>query len=112
MEKVKIGNKVFEVAKADNIISRMVGLLGKKSLDSDKALLITPCTSIHTFFMRFPITVIFINETYEITDYAINLKPWDFKFSLFKGSFAVYEIAYKGNEDFSCKKADVVRFLS
>ena len=111
MDKVKIGNKIFEVTTADTMLSRMVGLLGKKSLDSDKALLITPCTSIHTFFMRFPITVIFINETYEITDYAINLKPWDFKFSLFKDSYAVYEIAYEGNEDFSCEKGDVIRFL-
>ena len=47
---------------ADNFFSRSVGLLSKKSISDNEALVIKPCCSIHTFFMKFPIDVIFVDN--------------------------------------------------
>lgn len=40
--------------------SRKRGLLGRTMLAVDTALIIAPCSAIHTFSMRFPIDVIFV----------------------------------------------------
>ena len=42
--------------------TRRRGLLGRDGLPPDHALLIAPCSSIHTWFMRFPIDVIFVRR--------------------------------------------------
>lgn len=39
--------------------SRKKGLLGRDSLADGAALVIAPCSAVHTFAMRFPIDVIF-----------------------------------------------------
>jgi uncharacterized membrane protein (UPF0127 family) len=44
---------------ADNALSRFIGLMGRSSLASDEGLLLRPCGSVHTFFMRFPIDVVY-----------------------------------------------------
>lgn len=40
----------------------MKGLLGTRFLKEGEGLLIIPCNSIHTFFMRFPIDVVFLDK--------------------------------------------------
>jgi uncharacterized membrane protein (UPF0127 family) len=52
-----------ELEPAFDSASRKRGLLGRDSLAAGAALLIAPCSSIHTFFMRFPIDVIFVDRT-------------------------------------------------
>ena len=47
--------------------SRTRGLLGRASLAPDHALVIAPCSAIHTFGMQFPIDVIKIDRSF-ITD--------------------------------------------
>ena len=47
---------------ADRPWTRMVGLLGRSRLEADDGLVITPCDTIHTWFMRFPIDVLFVDE--------------------------------------------------
>jgi hypothetical protein len=56
---ITIANVVYL---ADTPIKRMKGLLGKKSLGALEAMVIKPCNSVHTFFMRFPIDVLFVNK--------------------------------------------------
>lgn len=51
--------------KADTIFSRMKGLLGLDRLADDEALWIEPCNSIHTFFMKFPIDVVYLEQSSE-----------------------------------------------
>lgn len=60
---------------AKNFFSRIKGLLGKNSFDDFDALIIKPCNSIHTFFMRFPIDVIFLDKSNYVIE-AFSLKPW------------------------------------
>ena len=40
--------------------SRRRGLLGRDAFERGSALIIAPCSSIHTFFMRFDIDVVFV----------------------------------------------------
>jgi len=47
---------------ADTFFFRMMGLLNRKSLKPQEALIITQCQSIHMLFMKFPIDVIFISS--------------------------------------------------
>ncbi len=51
-----------EALLASTTLRRMVGLLGRKSLREGEGLIIRPCNSIHTWFMRFPIDVIFLDK--------------------------------------------------
>tara|TARA_X000000950_G_C13846170_1_gene632445 strand:+ start:926 stop:1261 length:336 start_codon:yes stop_codon:yes gene_type:complete len=65
-----------DVKMADTLISRMVGLLSSKKLDSGESLLITPCNSIHTFFMRFNIDVLFLDKDDIVVKIFRDLPPW------------------------------------
>lgn len=47
---------------AENLLTRLKGLIGKQHLSPGQGLLIRPCKGIHTFFMRFPIDVVFLDK--------------------------------------------------
>jgi len=47
---------------ADTSASRNQGLLGRDGLASGEGLWIVPCQSVHTFFMRFPIDLVYIDS--------------------------------------------------
>ena len=64
------------VEKADDAASRSKGLLGRDSLDRTEGLWIVPCPMIHTFFMRFPIDVLFLDRGLKVVRVLENLKPW------------------------------------
>ncbi|MBU2578386.1 DUF192 domain-containing protein [Patescibacteria group bacterium] len=63
------------VTVADSLLKRMKGLLGKKEMQAGEALWIEPCMSIHTFFMRFPIDVLFLNRRNKVIGLRKNLQP-------------------------------------
>jgi uncharacterized protein len=44
-------------------------------LPANEALWILRCNSIHTFFMKFPIDVVFLNRKMEVTKVLMNVKP-------------------------------------
>ena len=98
-ETITVDSKVFRVEEANTFFSRFIGLMFRKSYDTGKALHITPCNSIHMFFMRFPITAIFVNDNGIVTDFRKNLGVWKIATSFFKGTKSVYEISYFGNEE-------------
>ena len=54
------------------------GLMGKPHLPSGEGLVIKPCSSIHTHFMRFPIDVIYVNKENVVVGVDRELKPWRF----------------------------------
>lgn len=47
---------------ANTFWKRLCGLLPYKSLPEGVGMLITPCKSVHTFFMRFPIDVVYLDR--------------------------------------------------
>jgi len=61
---------------AERTIARMRGLLGRNSLDPGEGMLINPAPSVMTFFMRFPIDVVFIDRAQTIVKVVDSLAPW------------------------------------
>jgi uncharacterized membrane protein (UPF0127 family) len=85
------GSLLCKAGVADGFVSRGVGLLGKRSLGADEGLLIKPCSSVHTYFMRFPIDVLYLSENDRILK-IVTMKP--FRFSLGgKGAKKVLELS-------------------
>ena len=50
------------VKKADNFLTRVVGLLKRKTLTAEEALWLVPSKGIHTIGMKFPIDVVFLTR--------------------------------------------------
>ena len=67
---------------ADSFLKRLRGLMFKKSIGEDEALIFYKAASIHTFFMRFPIDIIFLNKESKVIKICPNLKPWKMVFCL------------------------------
>ncbi len=67
-----------KVAIADTLCSRVVGLLNRCSLAKGEALILKPCWSIHTLFMRFAIDVLFIDKNGKILAALPSIKPFRF----------------------------------
>ena len=61
---------------ADKPWSRMRGLLGRSSLPVGEGLLIKPCGSVHMFFMRFAIDVVFLDRELSVVGVVPELRPW------------------------------------
>jgi len=61
---------------ADSPLRRMRGLLGRDSLESDQGMLFRPAGSIHTFFMRFSIDVVFCDRELRVLGVERALRPW------------------------------------
>jgi uncharacterized protein len=61
---------------ADRLWTRMRGLLGRSGLSSGQGLLIRPTWSVHTWFMRFPIDVIFLDRDLTVLKIKERLGPW------------------------------------
>ena len=61
---------------ADNPLTRLRGLLGRRSLEPGEGLLLRPAGSIHMFFMRFAIDAVFLTRDGEVLKVAANVRPW------------------------------------
>jgi uncharacterized membrane protein (UPF0127 family) len=66
---------IKNVKKADTFMSRLIGLLNKNSIGFDEGLLLIRCTSIHCFFMKFTIDVVYLSKDMEVL-YIETVKPW------------------------------------
>ena len=60
---------------ADRFFTRLKGWLGKKSVTDNEALLIIPCSSIHTLGMRIKIDVLFLDDNNLIIHMIESMKP-------------------------------------
>jgi len=79
-----------EIEPAFDSKSRNRGLLGRAGLDDGSALILAPCSSIHTFFMRFAIDVLFVKKDGRVVKTYSALPAWRIAFAL--GAFAVIEL--------------------
>jgi uncharacterized protein len=72
-------------------LRRMRGLLGRAELPSDQGILLRPAGSVHTFFMRFAIDVVFLDREDVVLGIEASLAPW--KMAGRRGAKAVVELA-------------------
>ena len=61
---------------ARGTLERSRGLIGVREWRSPDGLLIPHCSSVHTWFMRVPIDVVYLDDEFEVVKVAPELKPW------------------------------------
>lgn len=61
---------------ADSAPKRSRGLLGRAGLNGGEGLWIIPCESVHTFFMRFPIDLVYLDRKNKVKKVRSNVGPW------------------------------------
>jgi uncharacterized membrane protein (UPF0127 family) len=55
---------------------RRKGLLGRDAFEASSALIIAPCFSIHTMFMRFDIDAVFVDDDGRAVKVVHEMAPW------------------------------------
>jgi uncharacterized protein len=61
---------------ASHPFARMRGLLGRRNLPQEEGILIRPASSVHTWFMQFPIDVVFLDRDLSVVRIVPRLQPW------------------------------------
>jgi len=64
------------VEEADGFLRRGLGLMFRRELPAGHGLAITPCNSIHMFFMRFPLDVAFVDREWRVVRAYHGIRPW------------------------------------
>jgi uncharacterized membrane protein (UPF0127 family) len=80
-----------KVRKADNFLTRLVGLLKRTHLGPEEALWLMPSKGIHTIGMKFPIDVVFLNRTQRVVGLTSGLAPYRISSVHFR-SYSVIEL--------------------
>jgi hypothetical protein len=80
-----------ELEPAFDSARRKRGLLGRSSLAPSQALIIAPCSGVHTFRMQFPIDVIYAARDGRVVKLRPDLRPG--RISLAVSAFATVEMA-------------------
>jgi uncharacterized protein len=55
---------------------RSKGLLGKSGLAAGEGMWIVPCEAVHTFFMQFPIDLVYIDRKHRVKKVKSRVSPW------------------------------------
>lgn len=84
------GVLVSRLEAAFDSATRKKGLLGRDRFDAGAGLVIAPCGGIHTFFMRFPIDVLFAARDGRVVKVSHAVMPWRLSLSL--RAFCVIEM--------------------
>ena len=74
----------LSVEVADNFLRRFLGLMGRESIEPSRALLLSPCSSVHMCFMRFAIDVVYLQRDraddgcsiWRVIKVVRSLRPW------------------------------------
>jgi uncharacterized membrane protein (UPF0127 family) len=76
---------------AESFWTKFRGLMGHASLPADEGMLFRPAGSIHMFFMRFPIDVVFCDGDLRVVKVVRDLKPW--RMAAARGAKVTIELA-------------------
>ena len=61
---------------ADTSEKRRTGLLKHERLEPGQGLWIVPCESVHTFFMKFPIDLVYVDKRHKVRKVRHSVAPW------------------------------------
>ena len=73
-ERNSVLGEAIEVAATS--VQRVKGLLGRDCLADGQGLLFKHCSSLHTFFMQFPIDIIFTDKNGKVLKLAPGVRPF------------------------------------
>ena len=90
---IVLGEKVIE---ARSLLERLRGLMFQSSFKGLDGMMIIPCSSIHTFFMKMSIHAIFLDKMNRVIKIYENLGPWRVT-AIFFNAQKVLEISSEKN---------------
>lgn len=61
---------------ADTAATRNKGLLGRACLPPGGGMWIVPCESVHTFFMKFPLDLVYLDRNKKVKKVRSHVRPW------------------------------------
>jgi uncharacterized membrane protein (UPF0127 family) len=68
----------FRVKVADSVMGRLIGLLGRRSLQPDSGVWIVPANSVHTVGMMFSFDLVLIDKNFRVVGLRELLRPFTF----------------------------------
>lgn len=102
------GNALLsELEVADTFWKRFVGLQMRPQLGPQQGLLLRPCSSLHTCFMRFPIDILMLSDDNVVLGVKNAVRPWRVVLCV-AGTKAVIETAPNA---ISCQTGDRISIV-
>ncbi len=95
---------------ADSFLKRLRGLMFKAELKESQALIFFNAPSMHTFFMRFPIDIIFLDKDRRVIKKYLALKPFRIA-NCFSSAITIELPAYRSTK-VSLDLGDVLEFVA
>ena len=65
-----------KVMRTENAWERNRGLLGRPALVQSEAMLISPCNSVHTVGMRYPLDIVYLDRSLKVVKLVESVKPF------------------------------------
>lgn len=93
---------------ADDSATRRKGLLGRQELRMGEGLWIRPCEAVHTFFMQFPIDLVYLDRNLCVKKVRSNVRPW--RLSACLTAHSVLELASGTIRETQTKPGDKIEF--
>jgi uncharacterized protein len=96
------------VAVANTPDTRNRGLLKHSTLEPGEGLWIVPTQSIHMFFMKFALDIVYLNKAKRVLKLVRNLKPW--RISICLSAHSVLELPVGTIDSSGTAKGDQMEF--
>jgi len=94
---------------ADHAAARRKGLLGRDSLPTGEGIWIVPCESVHTFWMNFPIDLVYLDRNKTVKKVRSGVAPW--RLSACLSAHSVLEFAAGTVDSTQTKPGDRLEFF-
>jgi uncharacterized membrane protein (UPF0127 family) len=99
-----------QVEVARTAAARRKGLLGRHTLAPGEGLWLVPCESIHTFFMRIAIDLVYLDRQHRVKKVRSAVPPW--RLSACLSAHSVIELPAGTSETTNTRPGDQLEFSS
>lgn len=89
-------------------VKRSKGLLGRTGLAPGEGMWIIPCEAVHTFFMQFPLDLIYLDKKHCIKKVKTNVRPW--RVSACLSAHSILELPVGAIRESHSQPGDLVQF--
>jgi uncharacterized membrane protein (UPF0127 family) len=90
--------------------TRKQGLLGRTTWEPGQALVIAPCSAVHTFFMKFPLDLVFLRRDGTVVKLQRAVPPWRLAGAL--SAYAVIELPGGVLSNVDTRRGDVLELIA
>jgi uncharacterized membrane protein (UPF0127 family) len=82
-----------EVTMATRFGSRLLGLMGRSGLRQEEGLWLMPCNSVHMFFMRTPLDIVYLDRQLRVVRCDPEMREWTVKWLPVRHAHSALELA-------------------